>query len=47
MNHFQVNLKRFLDVQLNNNEIFNELKENLDWLNDDHVFVKNFLGIYE
>ena len=35
MNHFQVNLKRFLDVQLNNNEIFNELKENLDWLNDD------------
>ena len=43
MNEFQVSLKRFLDEQLNNNEIFNELKENLDWLNDDHVFVKNFL----
>ena len=43
MNNFQVNLKRFLDVQLNNNEIFNELKDNLDWLNDDHIFVKNFL----
>ena len=43
MNIFQMNLKIFLDNQLNDTNIFNELKENLDWLNDDHVFVKNFL----
>ena len=43
MNNFQVNLKRFLNEQLSNNEIFNQLKDNLDWLNDDHIFIKNFL----
>ena len=43
MNIFQINLKTFLDKQLKDTNIFNELKENLDWLNDEHVFVKNFL----
>lgn len=44
MNKFQVNLKNFLNEQLNNTEIFNELKENMDWLNDDHILIKNFLN---
>ena len=47
MNIFQVKLKKFLDQQLNDSNIFNELKENLDWLNDDHVFIKNFLEFME
>lgn len=44
MNIFQMNLKKFLDQQLSDSDTFHELKENLDWLNDDHVFIKNFLN---
>ena len=43
MNEFQISLKRFLDEQFYNEDIFNELKENMDWLNDDHIFIKNFI----
>ena len=43
MNEFQVSLKNFIDEQLSNEAILNEVKENMDWLNDDHIFIKNFL----
>ena len=43
MNIFQVNLKKFIEKQFDNEDIFHELKENMDWLNDDHIFIYNFI----
>ena len=43
MNIFQMNLKKFIDIQFKEDDVFNEVKDNLDWLNDDHVFIKRFL----